>query len=103
MSSHSAEKRYASGSTPVDIKPDEAPRGSTSFELGGLSRDNLELRKGAVVEGDVIPLSITDVVLRVDGQDQPIPRNQVRKMILVERVVTEQPPVTQTIPSKPNQ
>jgi len=94
---------YASGSTPVDIKPDEAPGGSISFELGGLSRDNLELRNGTVVEGDVISMSITDVVLRVDGKDQTIPRNQVRKMILVERIVTEQPPVTQTIPSKPTQ
>ncbi|HYM78992.1 MAG TPA: PEGA domain-containing protein [Candidatus Dormibacteraeota bacterium] len=94
---------YASGSTPVDIKPDEAPGGSISFELGGLSRDNVELRNGAVLEGDVISMSMTDVVVRVDGKDQTVPRNQVRKMILVERIVTEHPPVTPTVPAKPNQ
>jgi sRNA-binding regulator protein Hfq len=92
---------YSSGSTPVDIKPDEGLGGSISFELGGLSRDNVELRNGIVLEGDVISMSMTDVVVRVDGKDQIVPRNQVSKMILVERIVTEQPPVTQTIPAKP--
>jgi len=94
---------YASGSTPVDIKPDEGPGGSISFELGGLSRDNVELRNGTVLEGDVISMSMTDLLVRVDGKDQTVPRNQVRKMILVERIVTQQPPVTQAVPVKPNQ
>jgi len=92
---------YSSGSTPVDIKPDEGLGGSISFELGGLSRDNVELRNGTVLEGDVISMSMTDVVVRVDGKDQIVPRNQVSKMILVERIVSEQPPVTQTLPAKP--
>lgn len=86
---------YASGSTPVDIKPDEAPGGSITFELGGLSRDNVELRNGTVVEGDVMSLTMTDVVVRVAGRDQTYPRNQVQKIILVERITTEQPAVTQ--------
>lgn len=83
----------------MDIKPDEAPGGSISFELGGLSRDNVELRNGTVLNGDVISMSMTDVVVRVDGKDLTVLRNQVRKMILVERVVTDQPPVTQTVPA----
>lgn len=86
---------YASGSTPVDIKPDDAPGGSITFELGGLSRDNVELRNGTVVEGDVMSLTMTDVVVRVAGKDQTYPRNQVQKIILVERIATEQPSVTQ--------
>ena len=94
---------YASGSTPVDIKPDEAPGGSISFELGGLSRDNVELRNGTVLEGDVISLSMTEVVIRVEGKDQTLPRNQVRKMILVERIVSESPAAGSTAPARPSQ
>jgi hypothetical protein len=40
-------------------------------------------------------------VVRVDGQDQKYDRNQVQKIILVERVTTQQPPVTQPVPQKP--
>jgi hypothetical protein len=50
---------YATGSTPVDVTPDELPGGSISFELGGISRDAVELRDGAVVLGDVMSLSMT--------------------------------------------
>jgi hypothetical protein len=68
---------YSSGSTPVDIKPDEAPGGSITFELGGLSRDNMELRGGSVLQGDVLSMTMASVVVRVDGKDQIIERNQV--------------------------
>lgn len=93
---------YASGSTPVEVKPDEAPGGSISFELGGLSRDNVELRNGTVFEGDVLSMSMTDVVIRTDGKDQSFPRNQVRKIILVERITNEQPTVMQASPAQPH-
>jgi hypothetical protein len=86
---------YASGTTPVDIKPDEGSGGSITFELGGLSRDNVELRDGGVVQGDVISMSMSDVVVRVEGKDQTYPRNQIKKIILVERVVEQSPPVVQ--------
>lgn len=88
---------YASGSTPVEIKPDEAPGGSIRFELGGLSRDNIELRDGTVLQGDVISMSMAEVVVRIDGKDQNLSRNQVKKIILVERIATEQPSATQTV------
>jgi hypothetical protein len=84
---------YASGSTPVDIKPDESPGGSITFELGGLSRDSVELRDGTVLPCDVVSLSLSSVVVRVDGKEQTFDRNQVRKILLVEREV--QPAVTQ--------
>lgn len=87
---------YASGTTPVDIKPDEVPGGSITFELGGLSHDNIELRSGKVIQGDVMSLSMTSVVIRVDGQDQTLDRNQVEKIILVQREVVEQPAVVQS-------
>jgi hypothetical protein len=92
---------YASGSTPVDIKPDEAQGGSITFELGGLSRDNVELRDGQVLQGDVLSLTMTSVVVRVDGKDQTFDRNQVQKIILVERETVLQPAVVQPAPAQP--
>ena len=86
---------FATGSTPVEIKPDEVPGGSITFELGGLSRDLLELRDGKVLQGDAISLSLTSVVMRVDGQDQTYDRNLVKKIILVQRETVQQPPVVQ--------
>jgi len=89
---------YASGNFPVEIKPDEAPGGSITIELGGLSRDNLELRNGTVIQGDVLSVNMTSVTIRVDGKDQTYDRNQVQKIILVERDTAPQPI---TVPATP--
>jgi hypothetical protein len=51
--------------------------------------------------GDVISMSMTEVVVRVDGKDQNYPRNQVKRIMLVERVTTPQEPGTQLAPAKP--
>jgi len=85
---------YAAGSTPIDITADELPGGSITFELGGLSRDTVELRDGTAVLGDVISMSITSVVVRVNGEDQTYDRNRVKKISLVERETVQQPSVT---------
>ncbi len=87
---------YASGSSPVDIKADEAAGGSITFELGGLSRDSVELRNGTVLQGDLVSVTMASVVMRVDGKEQTYDRNQVQKIILVERE-----PVTQPAASPP--
>jgi len=88
---------YATGSTPVDIAPDETAGGEISFELGGLSRDTVELRDGTSVVGDVMSVSMDSVVVRVDGQDQTYDRNRVAKIMLVER---ESPhPTTSAVPT----
>jgi hypothetical protein len=71
-------------------------------ELGGLSRDTVELRDGSTVLGDVISMSMTEVVVRVDGRDKSFVRNQVNKIILVERVSTQPTTITQPAPAKPN-
>jgi hypothetical protein len=92
---------YAPGTTPLDITPDELPGGSITVELGGLSRDTVELRDGSVVLGDVISMSMTQVVVRVDGREQTYDRNQVKRLILVEREVIQQPPVVQSAPPHP--
>jgi hypothetical protein len=91
---------YAPGGTPLDVTPDELPGGSITVELGGLSRDTLELRDGSVVLGDVVSVSMTQVMMRVDGKDQTYDRNQAKKIMLVEREVIQQPPVVQPAPAQ---
>ncbi len=90
---------YATGSTPVDIGPDEAPGGSITFELGGLSRDTVELRDGTSILGDVMSVSMTSVVIRVTGQDQTYDRNKVKKITLVEREAVQEPAAAPTPPN----
>jgi PEGA domain-containing protein len=92
---------YAPGTTPFDVTPDELPGGSITVELGGLSRDTVELRDGTVLLGDVLSMSLSAVVVSVDGKEQTLERNQVKKMILVERQVTLQPIVIQPTPAQP--
>lgn len=89
---------YAPGNTPLDVTPDELPGGSITVELGGLSRDTIELRDGTVLLGDVLSMSLTSVIVSVNGKEQTYDRNQIKKMILVERQVTEQPIVIQPQP-----
>jgi len=76
---------FASGSTPLDITGDELPGGSISFEMGGLSRDTIELRDGKILLGDLMAVTSTSVVLRINGKEQTFERNQVKKIMLVER------------------
>lgn len=90
---------YAPGGTPLEVTPDELPGGSITVELGGLSRDTIELRDGNVLLGDVVSMSLTAVVVTVNGKERTLERNQVKKMILVERQVTQQPVVIQPAPA----
>lgn len=92
---------YATGSTPLEVGADERPGGGVSFELGGLSQDLVELRDATNVLGDVMSMSLTTVVVRVEGKDQKYDRKQGKKIILVERVSTPQAPVTQPASAKP--
>src|SRR5713226_3953044 len=82
---------YATGRTPVDITADELPGGSITLELGGLSQDTVELRDGTAVLGDIISLSLTSVVVRVNGVEQTYERNRIKKISLVERETVQQP------------
>ncbi len=88
---------YAVGKTPLDVTADELPGGSITIELGGLAQDTLELRDGSIVLGDVMSLSMAEIVVRVQGKEQSYDRNQVKKIILVERQVTPQTPVPRPI------
>ena len=90
---------YAIGTTPLEVTPDELPGGSITFELGGLSADTVELRDGTVLLGDVISANLTEVVIRVKGEEQKYDRNRIRKIMLVGRQVVQQPSVAQPITS----
>jgi hypothetical protein len=90
---------YASGSTPLDITGDELPGGSVSFEMGGQWRDTVEFRDGRILLGDLMSVSPTSVVLRVDGKEQTFERNQVKRIILVEREALTQPPPQPSSPA----
>jgi hypothetical protein len=90
---------YAPGSTPLEVTADELPGGSITVELGGLSRDTIELRDGTVLLGDLISISMKEVVVHVDGKDQTYSRNQIKKIMLVERVVEQTPATSQTAPA----
>lgn len=91
---------YAAGSTPLEITPDELPGGSITVELGGLSRDTVELRDGTVLLGDVLSMSMTSVLVSVAGKEQTLDRNQVKKMMLVERQIAQQPIIIQQAPKQ---
>jgi hypothetical protein len=54
-----------------------------------------------VLQGDVLSLTMTSVVMRIDGKDQTFDRNQVQRIILVERDTVQQPAVAQPEPSQP--
>jgi len=46
-------------------------------------------------------MSMTSVVVRMDGKDQTYNRNQVKRIMLVEREVIQQAPITQPTPTQP--
>jgi PEGA domain-containing protein len=76
---------FTTGSFPLDIGPDDASGGSVSYELGTSAHDTVELRDGSVLVCDVESVSATEVVVRIGSKLQRINRNQVKRILLVER------------------
>ncbi|HEU0046141.1 MAG TPA: hypothetical protein VFQ43_00885, partial [Nitrososphaera sp.] len=60
-----------------------------------LSKDTVELRDGTILLCDVLSMSMAQITVRVAGQDQTYDRNRVKKIMLVEREIIQQPVVTQ--------
>jgi hypothetical protein len=73
------------GTFPVEIGPDDASGGSVSYELGTSAHDTIELRDGTVLTGDLLSVTATDVTVRVAGAAQRFDRNQIKRILLVER------------------
>src|SRR5205814_1070214 len=76
---------FNTGKFPLEIGPDDASGGSVSYELGTSAHDTIELRDGTVLSGDLLSLTATDVTVRDGGVAQRFDRNQVKRILLVER------------------
>jgi hypothetical protein len=76
---------FNTGKFPLEIGPDDVSGGSVSYELGNSAHDTVELRDGNVLTCDVESMSATEVVISVGGTKQRLDRNQVKRMLLVER------------------
>jgi hypothetical protein len=76
---------FNSGTFPLETTPDDVSGGSVSYELGSSSHDTLELRDGSVLSGDVQSMSATEVIIRVGGTVQHLSRNQVKRIVFIQR------------------
>ena len=92
---------YGPTATPVDIAADDLPNGSIKITLAGLANDVVSLRDGTSLNGDVMSMDLDSIVIRADGKDQKIERNQVNKIFLVERIITHVPAPDAQIKTKP--
>jgi PEGA domain len=77
------------GKFPLEMGPDDASGGSVSFELGTSAHDTIELRDGSVLTGDLVSVSGMDIVIKVGGSNQSINRNQVKRILFVQRTAEE--------------
>jgi hypothetical protein len=71
---------FNAGTFPVEVAPDDASGGSVSS-----AHDTIELRDGTVLTGDLLSVSATDVTVRIAGAAQRFDRNQIKRILLVER------------------
>jgi hypothetical protein len=77
------------GKFPFEIGPDDASGGSISFELGTSAHDTIEMRDGSVLSGDLVSVSGMEIVVRVGGTEQRLDRNQVKRILFVQRQPAE--------------
>lgn len=82
---------YATASTPVEAAAGSLPVG-VSLELSPLTQDTVVLRDGTVVLGDVSSVTMASVTVNVKGKIRKFDRNQVARLIFVQR----QAPVKKT-------
>lgn len=82
---HFTREGYNGGTFPLEIGPDDVSGGTVSFELGNAVHDTIELRDGSTLTGDVESVDGTTVNVRVGGQMQALQRNQVKRILLVQR------------------
>jgi hypothetical protein len=76
---------FNTGHFPLELGPNDVSGGSVSYELGTSAHDTVELRDGSVLNGDLESVSATEIVVRIGGAMQRLSRNQVKRILLVER------------------
>jgi PEGA domain len=76
---------FNNGTFPLEVGPDDVSGGSVSYELGTSAHDSVELRDGSVLSGDLESISAMEVVVRIGGTPQTFNRNQIKRILLVER------------------
>jgi hypothetical protein len=82
---------FNAGKFPLEIGPDDVSGGNISFELGTSAHDTAELRDGSVLTGDLVSVSGMEIIFKVGGTDQRMPRNHVKRILLVEREEPSEP------------
>ena len=80
-----AKDGFNPGTFPMEVGADDASGGSVSYELGTSAHDTIELRDGTILSGDLLSIDATEVTIRVGGTPQHFDRNQVKRILLVER------------------
>ena len=76
---------FKTGTFPLEITANDVSGGSVSYELGVSAHDTVELRDGSVLSGDVQSMSGTEIFIRIGGAIQNLNRNQVKRIVLVQR------------------
>lgn len=92
---------FNTGTFPLDISQNDVSGGSVTYELGAAAYDSIELRDGSVLNGDLVSLSGMDVEVRLGGAIQHIDRNEVKRVLLVQREAPN--PDLLPAPSSPQQ
>jgi hypothetical protein len=88
------------GTFPLDISQNDVSGGSVTYELGAASYDTIELRDGTVLNGDLVSVSGMDIEVRIGGAIQHIDRNNVKRVLLVQRDAPKSDPLPQTSPEQ---
>lgn len=81
---------FAAASAPVEVTGGSMPQG-VNVELSPATQDTVVLRDGSVVLGDVSSVTMATVTVKVSGKVKSYPRNQVARVVFVERTVTKKP------------
>lgn len=80
---------FNTGTFPLELGLNDVSGGSVSYELGTSAHDTIELRDGSVLSGDLVSVSGMDVTIKLAGADQHIDRNQIKRILLVQREPAE--------------
>jgi hypothetical protein len=76
---------FSHGKYPFAVGPNDVSGANISYEMGTSAHDTIELRDGTVLSGDLLSVSATDVVVKVGGNAETLTRNQVKRILLVQR------------------